>query len=106
YFPPSFLTAAGSPEPSANARLALPTNGPAATMRATKTCLTGVSFWAGLWRVETELSTTGHAPSKQAFAAWGMVPDPGQPGSGTATRRATARFQGSANTVSWPPSDV
>src|SRR5262245_28349979 len=28
------------------------------------------------------------------------------PRSGGTTRRATARFQGSANTVSWPPSDV
>jgi hypothetical protein len=33
-------------------------------------------------------------------------PIPGNPGSGTVTRRVTVRFQGSANTVSWPPSDV
>src|SRR5262249_28727985 len=41
-------------------------------------------------------------PSPHGYSSRSRV----DPRSGAATRRATARFQGSANTVSWPPSDV
>src|SRR5262245_62929212 len=54
-----------------------------------------------------ELLTPRHAPPcRPSPTSACLPPDLGRPEIGSSNAPATARFQGSANTVSWPPSDV